>query len=117
LPDPANTSRPPPQKQRSAATCGRPSSPLRQKHRDLPAQRINQLPRTLIIPRKHIGHIPQIGTGHQTRTIRGRTPMQTLILTAFAAFFLALGIERAASAGEPYRAPPHNYYQNNWMNR
>jgi hypothetical protein len=43
--------------------------------------------------------------------------MQTLILTAFAAFFLALGIERAASAGEPYRAPPHNYYQNNWMNR
>jgi hypothetical protein len=43
--------------------------------------------------------------------------MQTLILSAFAALFLAASIERGALAAEPYRAPAHNSYQNNWMNR
>jgi hypothetical protein len=39
--------------------------------------------------------------------------MKTLILAAFAV--VSLGVAAANSQTVAYRAPAHNYYQNNWM--
>ena len=41
--------------------------------------------------------------------------MKTLILAAFSALWLATAMNAANAGSQPYRTPPHNYYQNNWM--
>jgi hypothetical protein len=41
--------------------------------------------------------------------------MKTLIFAAFSVLWLTSGIAAADAAPQPYRAPPYNYYQNNWM--
>ena len=40
--------------------------------------------------------------------------MKTVILVAFAVLTLSVSIANVSTA-EPYRAPAHNFYQNNWM--
>jgi hypothetical protein len=42
--------------------------------------------------------------------------MKVSVLVAFVA--LSLGVSMAGANADPqrYRAPAHNYYQNNWMN-
>jgi hypothetical protein len=42
----------------------------------------------------------------------GRIPMKAMILVAFAALTLTVS---AANSQTQYRAPAHNFYQNNWM--
>jgi hypothetical protein len=49
------------------------------------------------------------------RPIEMETPMYSFLLSAFVVLFLAVSLDRASSAAEPYRTPAHNYYQNNWM--
>jgi hypothetical protein len=41
--------------------------------------------------------------------------MKTLILAAFSALWLATAMNTANAGAQPYRTPPYNYYQNNWM--
>jgi hypothetical protein len=40
-------------------------------------------------------------------------PMRTIILAA--AIAMTLGMESVNAETQPYHAPAHNYYQNNWM--
>jgi hypothetical protein len=43
--------------------------------------------------------------------------MKALVVAAFIALSLALtAVDGTAAAPQPYHAPAHNYYQNNWMN-
>jgi hypothetical protein len=41
--------------------------------------------------------------------------MHRLIRTAFAIAVLSASMGPALADGQPYRAPAHNYYQNNWI--
>ena len=41
--------------------------------------------------------------------------MKTLILAAFSALWLTTAMNAANAGAQPYRTPPYNYYQNNWM--
>lgn len=42
--------------------------------------------------------------------------MKALIPVAIIVMSLSLGIGHAQAEPQNYRAPAHNYYQNNWMN-
>jgi hypothetical protein len=41
--------------------------------------------------------------------------MKTLILAALSALWLATALNIANAGQQPFRTPPYNYYQNNWM--
>jgi hypothetical protein len=41
--------------------------------------------------------------------------MKTLVLAAFSTLWLVTALNTANAGPQPYRTPPYNYYQNNWM--
>jgi hypothetical protein len=43
--------------------------------------------------------------------------MRTLILAVLVTVSLGAGLSYARGQSDGYRAPAHNYYQNNWMSR